>query len=718
MHGAPQDRSIEETLTPRSVAVIGASEDLTKFGGRILKSLIQHGFEGAIYPINPQRESLRGLACYPSVQRTPAPPDMAIMAVPPDAVRETVAACAEAGIKAAIIVTAKFSEAGDEGAAREREVVEVARRHGMRIIGPNCLGLISPVNNLALCASPALFVPELPPGEIGFVSQSGALMATVFDRAITRGIGFSHCFSIGNQADLELCDFVEFLVADPHTKVICSYLEGVKDATRFVATARRVHDAGKRWIIVKAGRSEAGAAAAFSHTASLAGSFEAFAAACRAAGVLVMDDTDAMTLLAALLGRFPETDPRSTAIVTTSGGSGAIAADRLTDGSVPLASFAPTTVTALQVHYPAELCTNPVDMGAAERGLLTGVVSDTVDIVLRDPATDIILTPVTTVPDIKLVAEHVVVGEQRAAEAGYVKPHILLLQPAQSGEAARGALKQAKALYTDNLDEAVRTIAAWQRLASLRRRAAPERPADLPAAPGIGRGGAIDEIAAKRLLDAYGVPVNRAELARDAQNAAACAERLRAPFAVKVISPDIVHKSDVGGVALDLDTASAVEEAVTGMAERIEARLPEARIEGYAVQEMAAGDLEMFVGARRDPQFGPILVVGAGGILVELLRDVAVACAPIDATAALELLNACAASRLLGGVRGRPPLDVAALADAISRVSWLVHDLGDRFEQLDVNPVLVSTDGCVAVDARLLLGTGSDDANGAEGASA
>lgn len=696
-----------EILAPRSVAVIGASEDLTKFGGRIYKNLVHHRYRGVIYPINPKRDQLLGIQCYPSIAATPTPPDMAVMAVPRDSVKQAVEACADAGTRAAIVITAKFSDAGPEGAALEKEVVAAANAKGMRIIGPNCLGIISPANDLVLCASPALFVEKMPRGDIGLVSQSGALMATIFDRAMARGIGFSHCFSIGNQADMDMCDFVDYLIEDEHTRIICTYIEGIKDAGRFMETARRAYAAGKPWLAVKAGRTEFGAAAAFSHTASLAGSYEAFSAACRDCGVLTMDDPDAMVLLAASLGSFPLARPDRVAIVTTSGGGGAITADRLTDRGIPLAQFSQETTNKLTVLFPDSVAgSNPIDMGAAKEGGSMVVGAGTIEAVIKDAGSDLILSAITTAPDVELLCRKFDEGTKEAAADGHVKPHIIVLQPGHSADAARDFLRAEGTVYTDSLDDAIRAIEAWRRLADVAPTPQPQRPADAPKATiGADLVGTVGEAETKAVLSAHGVPVNRGEVVGGSAEARAAAERLEGPFVVKVVSPDIVHKSDVGGVILGLETATDVAEAVSTMAEAVATRKPEARIEGYLVQEMRSGKLELLIGARNDAQFGPMVIVGAGGVLVELLKDVAVARAPVSPQQARTMLESLQIAKLMHGFRGDGALDVDAAADAISRVSWMVHDIGPRFSELDINPLLVGEagKGCVAVDGRMLL---------------
>jgi acetyl-CoA synthetase (ADP-forming) len=690
-------------LRPRSVAVIGASEDAGKFGGRVLRLLVQHGFAGAIYPINRTRETLLGLPAYPSVESTPTPPDLAVMAVPRDAVPEAVAACARAGTRAAIVITARFSDAGEAGAALEREIVGMARAAGMRLMGPNCLGLVSPVNRLVLCSSPSLFDPNLPMGRIGLISSSGALMATMLDRARTRGIGLSHAFSIGNQADLDLADYLDGLATDPHTAALCAYVEGVKDAPRFLAAACRVRAAGKPLLIVKAGRSEAGAAAAFSHTAALTGSHAAFTAACRDVGALVLDDLDAMIPLAESLIRHPAPLPEAVAVLTPSGGAGALAADRLAGAGLPLAALGGETVARLAAWYPpGEPPGNPVDLGATRGDGLNAAAGDLVAALMAAPEVGAVLAPLTTAPDMARIAALLADG---AEAAGQAKPLIGVLHPGAAADEARRVLTARGVLHGDSLDEAARVLTGHRAWAALQPRPRPARPADLPPAPPALPPGALGEATAKAALAAYGVPVNRGETVADAAAAVAAASRLRPPFAVKVVSPDIVHKSDAGGVALDLPDAEAAAAAVGAMAACLAQTHPAARIEGYLVQEMARGHLEVLIGARRDPQFGPMITVGAGGVLAELLADVVTACAPVDAATARAMLESLRLAPLLAGHRGGPPLDLVALAETVSRVSWLAADLGDRFAELDLNPVLVGAagEGCVAVDARLLM---------------
>lgn len=696
----PQPAPVSRLLDPRSVAVIGASEDQGKFGGRAFRMLLRHKFGGAIYPINPNRAELFGLKTYPDIAATPRPADMVVMAIPQPKVKEAVAAAAAAGVKGAVIITAKFADAGPAGAATEREIVDIARAHGMRLIGPNCLGVISPANRLVLCSSPALDVDELIVSPIGLVSQSGALMATLFDAAYDQGIGFTHCVSVGNQADLELCDFVEFLIEDPATRVICSYVEGIKDPARFVALARRAREAGKPWLMVKAGRTEAGTRAAFSHTASLAGSYQALEAVCRANGIVMMDDPDAMILLAAGLARFPGRKVDRVAVITTSGGGGAISADRLSDLAIPLAGFEPATRQRLDADFPPEQAANPIDLGGRREGEAAGVAHATMAAVGQDANVDLTLFLITTAP----MLHRITADLADAALAAGDKPFLFVMQPGKAANAARAELIRRGLPFCNRMDDALRAIAGWRAWSALPPPQAVPRPVDLPDLAELDLpSGALDEVAAKRLARAYGVAVNRGVVASELEEAVLAANRLGFPVVAKVLSADIVHKSDVGGVAVNIADEAALAEALARMARAVAERMPGARLDGFLIQEQVRGDVELIVGTRFDPQFGPIVLVGLGGVLVELMHDVAVAPAPVSPAQAALMLGGLRGARLLDGARGRPPVDKAALAGLVSRVSWLAADLGPRLLELDLNPVIAGPDGAVAVDARAAI---------------
>ncbi len=705
----PSAPSLKTLLNPRSVAVIGASEDQTKFGGRLYKTLLQHRYAGAVYPINPRRDALFGIKTFPSVDATPTAPDMVIMALPRDMVKDEIAACAARGAKAGIIITSKFSDAGPEGLALEREVVAAAAAHGMRLIGPNCLGLISPANKLVLCSSPALNVDHLIEAPIGFISQSGALMGTLFDRSHGMGIGFSHCVSVGNQADLELNDFVEFLIEDERTEVICSYVEGIKSPQRFVDLARRARAAGKPWLMVKAGATADGSRAAYSHTASLAGDFAALKAVCERENVVMLDDPLDMLSLARAMVRYPRRAVRSVAVVTTSGGGGAITADRLSQAGIPLARFNAATAEALAAHYSEGQAANPIDVGGRKHEGTDELGVVTAELALADPATDLGLMVLTTAPDVPGLTRQLADGAEKPAAGG--KPTLYVMLPGRVAAPARAHLVERGLPFVDTLAEAMSVLKGWKTWSDYRAPGAPARPAqgyafELPAT------GLLGEAEAKALVARAGLPVNREVRVRTVEAALDAAGTLGFPLVLKVVSPDIAHKSDVGGVALNIADAGDLRARFERMRSRIAEAAPDARIEGYSLQAQEDGELELIVGARHDAQFGAQVVVGAGGVLVELLKDVAVLRAPVDADSARRAVAQLKVAPLLGAYRGRGPLDVEAVVDAIVRLGWLAHDLsrsaasGDEDFEIEVNPLKVrlAGQGAVAVDARARIG--------------
>ncbi len=707
MNSPASNLPLKALLNPRSVAVIGASEDQTKFGGRLYKTLLQHQYAGAVYPINPGRDTLFGLKTYPSIDATPQAPDMVVMALPRDKVKDEIAACAARGAKAGIIITSKFSDAGPEGLALEREVVAAAAAHGMRLIGPNCLGLISPANKLVLCSSPAVNVPKLIEAPIGFVSQSGALMGTLFDRSYGMGIGFSHCVSVGNQADLELNDFVEFLIEDECTQVICSYVEGIKTPQRFVELARRARAAGKPWLMVKAGATDDGSRAAYSHTASLAGDFAALKAICERENVVVMDDPLDMLSLARAMVRYPNRRVRDVTVFTTSGGGGAITADQLSRAGIGLTRLGDATRAGLAEHYSEGQGANPIDVGGRKPDATSDIGAVTAELALADPGTDLGLMVLTTAPDVPGLTAQMADGADRLAAGG--KPTLYVMLPGRVAAPARQILVERGLPYVDTLAEAMAVLRGWKTWSTYQEPAVTTRPADMPPTT-VPAHGALSEATSKALLGQAGIPVNQERLVRSADEAVDAAGELGFPLVLKVVSPDIVHKSDVGGVALGIVDTNGLRQRLALMQASVAKAAPKAHITGYSLQQQEGGELELIVGARHDPQFGAQVVVGAGGVLVELLKDVAVLPAPTDPASVRRAVEALKVAPLLRAYRGRGPLDVDAVVDAIVRLSWLAHDLdsaavGD-FE-IEVNPLKVRLQGqgAVAVDARARIGS-------------
>lgn len=697
---APMGESVlAHILRPSSVAVIGASEDQTKFGGRLLRMLLRHRFAGQIYPVNPGRKQLFGLQAWPDLGALPQAPDMAVLTIPQPAIKEQIETAAKMGVRCCVIITSGFSDASAVGAQAEAEIVEIARAHEMRLIGPNCLGIISAVGRLALCSSPVLEIEALPQQPIGFVSQSGALMTTFFDRAWAQGIGFSHGISVGNQADLELSDFVEFLADDPDTRVICTYIEGVKDAARFVRAARRVRASGKPWLAVKAGRTDAGSRAAFSHTASIAGDYAVFAAVCQEEGVRLMSDVGAMISLAAMLARYGKRRIDRLAILTPSGGGGALASDALAERGVGLAEFSPQTRALLAQHYPDGQANNPVDFGSRKTADPVLAARATLQALETDTQADGIMIPVTMAPPAWLQAMAMAQPDANAAQG---KPVLFTVEAGHASDGLRALLAERKLPYTNHISEAAHVWEAWRALS-----AQPDTHEYGRRPTGAGPHSALvpgdyDEDRSKACLAAYGIPVNRGEVACNPEHAVEIADRIGYPVVMKVISPDIVHKTEAGAVAVGVADATFVRERYDGLIAGVKRTMPAAQILGVSVQAMVRGELELILGARRDPQFGPIVVFGAGGILVELLRSMAIARAPAHCDHVRALLRTLPIWPILQGYRGAP-LAVDAVVQAIVRLSWLAYDLAPYDFECDINPLIVGGSECWAVDGRLRI---------------
>jgi acyl-CoA synthetase (NDP forming) len=712
---------VDRILHPRSVAVFGASDSKDKFGGRIMHFLVHHGFAGEIYPINPRRSDVVGHKAYPSIAAAPAPPDVAILAVPADALVRTVTEAAEAGVGCCVIISTGFAEAGEEGRVRQAALVDVARRTGTRLVGPNCMGIIVPHHHLALCSSVVLDTDRLPDGAIGLVSQSGALMVSIFDRAAEDGIGFRHCVSLGNQVDLEICDFVEYMVDDPGTEAICVYVEGLLDGARFRRCAADARRAGKPLLIVKTGRTAAGVASARSHTASLAGSFEVFAAVCREEGAVIAHDPDDMVRAAHFLVRHRRPRRGGVGILSSSGGAAGIACDRVSELGLPLAVLSPATRAQLEEILLPPQAMNPIDLGGRRKPEDVEIAGDAARLLFADPNVAYGLAILTSMPFFAKRTR--MIGEAALAAD---KPVMMTMTPGAAANAPRQALRDIGQFYFDRAEDAFRVLAILSEHDALRAEhdalraehdalraapaAAPARPPGLPAADAVGVLGAgpLTEADVTRLLAAYGVTVARDAVAGTAEAAGEAATRLGFPVVLKAVSRDIVHKSDVGAVRLGLGSAGAVATAAREMAAALARSAPTARLEGFSVQETVTGEAEIIVGARRDPQFGPVVMVGLGGIAVEILKDIALAPAPVSENRARVMLDSLAAAPLLRGARGRPPLDLNAIVDAVVRVSWLAADLGVRLVDLEVNPLIVRREGhgAVAVDGR---GTLTDD---------
>lgn len=697
--------TVKEILHPHSVAIVGASESLEKWGGRLLSYMLRHRPNGPLYPVNAQAKGqLMGLPAYASVLDCPGPVDLAILLVPPAHVKNTVEECVAKGVKCALCITAGFAETGPAGRTREEEIVAIARAGGMRLIGPNCMGLMNTQHNL--CATTGVVmgaIDALPRGGIGLASQSGAMMGAMISRGVDIGAGFSSTISVGNQADLDLNDFFEYLIDDPFTDVVCLYMEGVKDAARLTALLARAAVSGKPVCIAKSGRSEAGAKAAASHTASLAGAWPAFEATCRRWGAYLFDNVYDLLHGAQLLQRGKRAAPTGRiAVFSGSGGGGALLTDEVdtTDG-LRLAQLAPATQERLRDVLPETHRQLPFDFGMLNHGAQPdpqvdgGAVGLALDRAMADDNVDAGIVLLTTQPQQERVARAAISAAQRSG-----KPLLFVQGAGNFGDVARRMLRDAGHGYLESTHDAVRVVSTL--CARKPPEPAPGVAARTPALAGL-HSGFLTEPDARRLLESAGIPTTRWHFARSADDAVRAARDLGGPVAIKAVSPQVIHKSDVGGVVLAVLGDEAVRDACARIARALSHADAGAALDGYLVTEMWRADTELILGIQRDPDFGPLVMVGAGGVLVELMKDVQLAPAPVSHAAALAMLGRLRSRPLLTGYRGRAPADLDVIADVIVRLGELALGMDGRVLELDINPLFISGERVAAADARAVL---------------
>ena len=696
---AAPHHTVRQILHPHSVAIVGASGDETKWGGRLLRYMLRHRHDGPLYPINAKATELMGLPTYASVKHCPGPVDLAILLVPRDRVRDAIEDCVATQVGCALCITAGFAETGPRGRADEEELIAIARAGGVRLIGPNCMGLMNAHHNL--CATTGVVmgtVDRLPAGGIGLASQSGALMGAMISRGVDVGAGFSSMVSVGNQADLDLNDFFEYLIDDPLTEVISLYIEGIKDPQRFTALLARAAAAGKPVCVCKSGRSEAGARAAASHTASLAGAWPSFEATCRRWGVYLFETIYDLLQGAQLLQRGKSAASANVAVFSGSGGGGALLVDGLEPHGLALPQLSAATEQAVAAVLPTTHRQLPFDFGMLNHqtppdpGVAGGSVGIALDRAMADPAVGAGLLLLTTQPEQERVVEAAMAAANRSR-----KPLLFVQGAGNHGEVARRMLREAGHGYFDSPHDALEVLAVLTQRRTPEPAAAPRPGAGAP--PGL-PSGFLSEPDARRLLEANGIPTTRWQFAPDAEAAMRAAREIGGAVAIKAVSPAIVHKSDIGGVRLGVQGDDAVRTACQAIADAARAAGVVA-LDGYLVTEMWRADAELILGIQNDPEFGPLVMVGAGGVLVELMKDVQLAPAPLSHAAARAMLDGLRCRALLTGFRGRPPADLDAIADVLVRLGSLAAD--GRVRELDINPLFVAGDRIAAADARATL---------------
>jgi acetate---CoA ligase (ADP-forming) len=697
-----QPGSLDAVFRPRSVAVIGASRKRQTIGREILANLVGYEFSGPVYPVNPTAEAIHSIRCFRSIGDIPGPVDLAIVTVPKDQVLAIVQACGKKGVRGLIVITAGFKEIGSDGARLEAQLVAMLKRYRMRMIGPNCMGVVNTEDEVKLNATFAATAPVK--GKVGFVSQSGALGEAILADAVDNGLGVAMFVSMGNKTDVSGNDLLEYWEDNPDVQAILMYLESFGNPRRFTQIARRV-TRKKPIVAVKAGRTAQGARAATSHTGSIVGLDIASDTLLEQCGVLRVSSMEEMFTLAQGLVNQPVPAGDRIAIVTNAGGPGILCTDAIIGAGLTLAEMQPKTRKSLSKALPPEASTaNPVDMiASADASRYRAVL----DLVTKDPGVDGVIA--IFVSPIMIDAYEVAVAIAGAADGR--KPVLSVFMGKQRSDEGVEWLRRNRVPVYRFPENAAAAMAGLVRYRVLRDRPI-GRVVTFPADPGRARRAIASARRARRamlsgrevseVLLAYGFPLAPSVLCASAAEAIEAAHALGYPVALKAASEDIVHKSDVGGVKLDVRNADEIAEAFDDLVRRLKSKDSRLKI---AVQRMIAGGRETILGMTRDPQFGPVLMFGLGGIFVEVMKDVSVRIHPLTDVNARAMIERIKGYPLLAGARGERPVDLAFLEESLLRLSQLVGDLEEELAELDVNPLIVTGDreNSFVVDARIAL---------------
>lgn len=695
--------SLTALLEPTSIAIVGASRDPRKVGFRILQNLIRSKYTGDIVPVNPSACEILGLRSYASLEAYGKAVDHCVIVVPRASVKEATKDSLKAGARALTVITAGFKEQDTEGAKMEEELSAICRDAGVRVLGPNCLGLLN--TNHPMDASFGNKWPDK--GSMAFISQSGALCSAVLDRAVERGFGISKMISIGNKVDVGENDLLAYLAEDSATNVIVAYLEGINDGEAFMKAAEAA-SRRKPIVIFKSGITASGSHAASSHTGSLAGADAAYNAAFNRSGIIRVNTYEQMFEVAGGFAFQPLPQGRRVAVITNAGGVGIMATDAVETAGLSMAKLLPQTTQKLKDFLPAAASVrNPVDVlgdAPAQRYALA------MEAVLADPGVDAIIVLLTP----QAVTESQETARELCRRLNGTKPVLACFLGGEDVNPARSIMVKSKLPDYRSPEKAVYVLNAMRNYAEWRERE-PRKVAAIEADKDTVKRIISDyrkrselqvsEADAKLILKAYGIPIPAGHLAESSAQAAEIAELLGFPLAMKIVSPEVIHKSDAGGVALNLSSVDEVKKAYKQMVECVSRAVPNARIRGAYIERMCeSGSQEVILGVKRDPQFGPLLMFGLGGIFVEVLKDVTFRIAPVSEQEAIEMIRDIRTYPLLAGVRGKPGVCIPALVSSIQRLGHLIDDFKEIAE-LDINPFMAhpKEESSVAADARITL---------------
>jgi acetyltransferase len=690
-------------FNPRGVAIVGASANLSRIGGQPVRALLEAGYAGRVYPVNPKYDEIAGHRCYRSVSEIDGPCDLAVIAVPANAAPDAIVACGRAGVRFAVVLSGGFREIGGEGTTLEARLLAAARESGIRLIGPNCQGLISMASRVFAVFGAISHETHMQPGAISMVFQSGGFGFAVMTLCDALGIRFRHCVSIGNEADITTPELIDAFVADPGTQVIFLYIEGVRDGRALIASARKALSAGKPVVVWKGGKTEVGKRAAASHTANMTGRYDLYRAAFRQAGIIEVQSVDEIAdIFNALSGRRLPVGG-NLASLAISGGAGIVFADAATAHGACLPAFSAQTSEKLQAVLPAFASTaNPVDITADIFNDISKFIA-ALDVVLADPNVDQLAILLASLPGrLALEAANAIV----AAQARSTKP-VLIGWSARKDRApeAYQALEAAHIPILSSPERVGFAAATLSRYAGTARNKAPsliepERADEGGSMPSHCQRETLNEEESKRLLQKFGIPVSDDVVVRTDDDSSNDYSGLSFPVVAKVLSADIPHKSDVGGVKVGLGTPAALRTGLREMMASVSRQMPQARIEGALVSSMVTDGVEAIVGVINDPTFGPVVALGIGGIFTEILHDITYRIAPFNQGEARAMVSELRAGKLLEGARGTPPRDVEALVDTLVRVARMAWELRDSLVELDINPLFIrpAGEGVVAAD--------------------
>lgn len=700
---------IEYFFNPRSIAIVGASANLTKLSGRPVDALIKNKFAGKIYPVNPRYSEIAGLTCYRAIGDVPGPVDLAVVSVPAEATIEALEACARAKVKTTVVFTSGFAEIGEAGMLMQERMADIARQNGMRILGPNCLGMIYYPKVVMASFSDIMFIERSHAGKMAFITQSGAFGEKTFIQCAADGVGMNAFISVGNEADLGFSDFIAHLVGDDEISLFGAYVEGAKDGRKFRHAAEAALRAGKPVLIKKVGRTASGTRAARSHTGALAGNDRIYDSFFRQTGIIRIDELRDLTCFAQVFQSGRQPKGPNVAILTDSGGPGVEMADCCERFGLNVPELSHKTRTAIEAAIPSYgSARNPIDMTAA---IMTddALYTKCLRAIFADDDIDIVFAPAVFMS----YASPGLLDEALDIYRSSDKPLVLCPIWADSSPESQAMVERARREGIPMISEAsdaARAMAAWVSW-SAKRKTFMAQTAKMPAVPARARKkaekilqkhGPLTEYDSKKILVAYGIPTTKEEPAATASAAVTVARRIGYPVALKVLSPDIEHKTEAGGVCLNLQSDAAVRRAFAQILKNAAKHAPGAAVEGVLVQEMLPVGVEVIVGVTKDPVFGPVVMFGLGGVLVEVLEDVSFRVAPLSPDDAMEMIREVKGARILSGVRGRPASDIRALAEVILRVSRLAVDFADVIEELDINPLVVYPQGARAADALVV----------------